>query len=329
MNKRIYSLDSLRIICALLIICIHCPNYPYRDYLLPICRIGVPIFFIISGYFLFSKDENQTASHIKKSIVKISKIYIFSLIIFFVYSIIANINTNDFSSISIGPWKLFTFITQCSSLFFPYDYHLWFLIALLQGLILFYILRKIISNHISIFFIISIILLLLNPFIKNININIFNRIHYIPFFQVIFISFPYLILGYYLHHSYEKIQKIPYKQFILYAALILFTITSIIEGIKTPYQVSYYSTLFLSLTIFNIFNGSTNQTNKIIYYTANLGKKYSLYIYIGHVIIINISLALRNTANPIYIFLITLFCSYILKLSTNYLHKVFNINNPK
>lgn len=322
MNKRIYSLDSLRIICALLIICIHCPIYSYKDYILPICRIGVPIFFIISGYFLYSKDKVQTKIHIKRSIIKISKVYIFSLILFFIYSLINSINTNDFSSISIGPWKLFIFITQCSSLFFPYDYHLWFLIALIQGLILFYTIRKSILKHTSIFFLVSLIFISLNPIIKNLDINILNKIHFIPFSQVLFISFPYLIIGYYLHLNHDKILQTSYKQIILYIALILFIITSILEGIKAPNQSNYYSTLFLSLTVFCIFNSFTNQSNKIIYYTAKLGEKYSLYIYIGHVIIIHISQTLYNTTNPIFIFVISLLCSYSITKANN-LYRIF------
>lgn len=55
-NNRQYNIDILRLICALLVVCIHCTNYSLREYILPITRIAVPIFFIISGYFLYSDN---------------------------------------------------------------------------------------------------------------------------------------------------------------------------------------------------------------------------------------------------------------------------------
>lgn len=58
-NTRNNSLDSLKLICALLVVFIHC-NYPYKSELLPITDVAVPLFFCISGYLIFGVKRNCT-----------------------------------------------------------------------------------------------------------------------------------------------------------------------------------------------------------------------------------------------------------------------------
>lgn len=272
-NNRQYNIDILRLICALLVVCIHCTSYSLRQYILPITRIAVPIFFIISGYFLYSNDNEQTKLKIKRSIKKLTKIYTISLIIFLIYAFMDGLANNDSNAIKLGPWKIFIFITNCSSPFFPYDFHLWFLIALIQGLILFYPLCKSITNNIRTAVIISFIFLLLNPILTNIEINIFNKIYFIPFFKVIFLSLPYLIIGYYLR-SKPHIFNTP----ILYILLCFFIILSMIEG-QYFNRENYHSTLFLSIIVFSIFREMKGNRN-IINLGGEIGQKHSLFIYI-------------------------------------------------
>lgn len=305
MNNRQHNIDFLRLICALLVVCIHCTNYSFREYILPITRIAVPIFFIISGYFLYSDNNEYTKSKIRKSIKKISKIYIISLIVFFIYALIDGYINNNFNALKIGPWKLFVFITNCSSLFFPYDFHLWFLIALIQGLILFYPLSKWISNHMKIVVIISFILIILNPILKNIDINIYNKITYIPFYNVIFMSFPYLFIGYYIKSELCNINN----KF-LYILLCLFTITSIIESVYIKSIENYFSTLFLSITVFYIFKGIKTD-GKVIDFLGKLGEKHSLFIYISHVIVIKLLSLMDCNTNPLIVFIISLLLSCV------------------
>lgn len=305
MNNRQHNIDFLRLICALLVVCIHCTNYSLREYILPITRIAVPIFFIISGYFLYSDNNEHTKSKIGKSIKKISKIYIISLIVFFIYALIDGFINNNFNAIKIGPWKLFVFITNCSSLFFPYDFHLWFLIALIQGLILFYPLSKWISNHMKIAVTISFILIILNPILKNIDINIYNKITYIPFSNVIFMSFPYLFIGYYI-----KSKSCSINNKLLYILLCLFTIISIIEGIYIKGIENYFSTLFLSITVFYIFK-EIKTDRKVIDFLGKLGERHSLFIYISHVIVIKLLSMMDCNANPLIVFIISLLFSCV------------------
>lgn len=305
MINRQHNIDFLRFVCALFVVCIHCSSYSFREYILHITRIAVPIFFIISGYFLYSDNNEYTKSKIRKSIKKISNIYIISLIVFFIYALIDGYINNNFNALKIGPWKLFVFITNCSSLFFPYDFHLWFLIALVQGLILFYALLRWTNNHLDIVVIISIILIILNPIIKNIDINIYNKITYIPFSNVIFTSFPYLFIGYYI-----KSKSCNINNKFLYILLCLFTITSIMESMYIKGIENYFSTLFLSITVFYIFKGIKTD-GKVIEFLGKLGEKHSLFIYISHVIVIKLLSIMDCNTNPLIVFIISLLLSCV------------------
>ena len=55
--QRNHAIDSLKLVCALLVVCIHC-HYPYKRELLPITDVAVPLFFCISGYFLYGAKRN-------------------------------------------------------------------------------------------------------------------------------------------------------------------------------------------------------------------------------------------------------------------------------
>lgn len=50
--QRNYSIDILKALAALLVICIH-TGYPsvIGDYVVALCRIAVPLFLLISGYY--------------------------------------------------------------------------------------------------------------------------------------------------------------------------------------------------------------------------------------------------------------------------------------
>lgn len=318
MTKRQYNIDALRLICAFLVVCIHCTHYSLREYILPITRVAVPIFFIISGYFLYSDNETLTKSRITKSIKKITKIYVISLVVFFIYALINGFITNNFNAVKVGPWKIFMFITNCSSLCFPYDFHLWFLIALIQGLILFHLVLVYIKRYTKISMIISLIFILFNPVLENMNINIMNKITFIPFSKVIFLSFPYLVIGYYIKYNHYKIVSK-----LLWIPLFIFAIFSIFEG-SNHNMGNYFSTPFLSITVFYLFQGIKEINKKnIIEFLGKLGEKHSLFIYISHVIIIKLLNLMNCNTNPFVIFIISLLCSYLFSYIKNIKYELF------
>lgn len=51
--KRLYNIDSLKFLCAFLVVLIHM-HTPYQESIMPLTRCAVPCFFIISGYMYFT-----------------------------------------------------------------------------------------------------------------------------------------------------------------------------------------------------------------------------------------------------------------------------------
>ena len=127
------GIDILRILMAFFVVCQHISNYSLVDFILPQSRIAVPVFFIISGYFLYDKDQAEVRRKIAKSFKHILKIFLWSTLLYMMYGIYDNYPDGNFDFLKVGPWKLFVFIVSCSPLNFPYGFHLWFLIGLLEG----------------------------------------------------------------------------------------------------------------------------------------------------------------------------------------------------
>ena len=60
--KRLYNIDSLKFLCAVLVIFLHVRT-PYQEYILPLTRCAVPCFFMISGYLIFTNDKLKLEGH--------------------------------------------------------------------------------------------------------------------------------------------------------------------------------------------------------------------------------------------------------------------------
>lgn len=64
--RRNYAIDSARLLCSFLVICIHTP-FPgiIGEGITSIVRTAVPFFFIVSGYF-YSYKEEQLLEPVRK-----------------------------------------------------------------------------------------------------------------------------------------------------------------------------------------------------------------------------------------------------------------------
>lgn len=76
MRSQYHSLYLLKAIGVLFVLMIHFSCYKIQ-YFEPLYRCGVPLFYIISGFFLYAKDESVQIQKVKRSIVKIVKLILF------------------------------------------------------------------------------------------------------------------------------------------------------------------------------------------------------------------------------------------------------------
>ncbi len=79
-NKNIASADILKFIMSVLVVATH--TSLFAPYLTPLVRLAVPVFFMLSGYFFFSKVNclglyAQKKAYLKKSVTHNLKLYAF------------------------------------------------------------------------------------------------------------------------------------------------------------------------------------------------------------------------------------------------------------
>lgn len=305
-KSRLKGIDVLRIICAFLVVCIHCNGYLYKDYIMPLARTAVPVFFIISGYFLYNDIMDVVKKRVLSSIKKISVIFILSTILYSIYALIISINTQQYGVFgNIGLWKLFVFIVNSSPLLFPYDFHLWFLIALIEGMCFFYLIENQINNKIWMFVIISLILLHLNPIFNPIKINILNKFLSVPFRPVLFQSLPCLIIGYVIARYKLRLNK--KCHLFLFCLLMIFSWYEYNSSVENEIM---YSTPLFSIVIFLFFKDLSSKYNNspIIHIMAKMGQDASLHVYIVHVIVIR---CFDMEHYPLLVFTISIALSYL------------------
>lgn len=141
-KSRLLGLDALRLLAAFLVICQHIQTYYGDAFVRPISRIAVFLFFLISGYFLYDERAELIRFKCLKSVKKTCRIYLWAILIYGIEALYEAIKSGSFDVFHIGPWKLYVFFASCSSPFFPYGYHLWFLIALIEALFIIAVISK-------------------------------------------------------------------------------------------------------------------------------------------------------------------------------------------
>jgi len=251
MTKKL-NLDITRFIAALLIVAIH--TYPLNsingtlDYMITrvLARIAVPLFLMITGYFVLpkaAKEKEVLVTYTKKII----KIYLICILLYLPF----NFYMKDFKNITI-----FTFITNilCKGTF----YHLWYFPALILGVWITYFMIKKLDTKKQIILIIVLYLIGLGG---DSYYGLFSKINIIKqFYQGIFSIFTYtrngifyvpifLYIGYFLHKSKSKltIKKVS-------IATILSLIIMEIEGyILYHYQILHHTSMYIFLIPTSIF----------------------------------------------------------------------------
>ena len=121
----ISSLYIVKCICAFLVVTCHTPMGQVKEIISPIAMAAVPIFFLISGYFLYSPDERKSYERAKKSLKKIVPIFLLVQLFYWAWLLPNHGNL-------LNSWRGLADIFLTGSLF---SGHLWYLTAMLHGLL--------------------------------------------------------------------------------------------------------------------------------------------------------------------------------------------------
>jgi len=270
--NRLQNIDFLKVALSLFVVAAHVfPTHEVegkKSYVFfaiqGIARITVPIFLIITGYFIANKIDNL--NYIKKTAKRI-------LIIFLVWQIIYfNIEYNFFKSGHI------TFKRFIVDSIFGYA-HLWYLIAVVEALFLLYLIRKFKDSQKFILALILIYcgytlqLLYESNFITN---TTFRELYsYMGSSRnFLFYALPYLLVGSTHNFWGNFVTKTNYLSYIFIALIILESLYYMTTNLSI-FNIFIFS-FPCSIFIFNSFLKSKKQIN------INFPSTLSLGIYLIH-----------------------------------------------
>lgn len=274
-NERKSGFDILKAICSFLIVIIHAPLTDSLAFLMPLTRIAVPVFFMISGYFYLSVCERKKENN---QIRKILKYVIISNLLYFAVSIAMNVYQGNNIRFSFNLFRIFVLNDS------PFGVHLWYLSALLYTLVIVAFFNKI--KALMILYIAVPFLLVGDLIMGKYSLLVFGReFPVVCVKNFLFVGLPWFTTGILIFKYKEKISNVP--KFIKIILLALFLVLTLIENqLLLKFKLSaerqhFISTIFSSVLIFVLF-ADFSDNKRIFKMSADVGKFYSTLIYILH-----------------------------------------------
>lgn len=299
--KRNSLIDFVKIGLALLVVCLHFPTFIPSQIIMPIARIGVPMFFIFSGYFVGLPKSGTDEIRAKKNIKSSFKYMLFGLVVFaasaLIYLIYSKgggeltskalediVNIYNLGLEKLGVFWYIILPFAAIVIFFVFNLPdalgLWYVIALFTVAVIHYIFIKLkkekLYPYISV--VLLIIALMLGQYSTYFGLS--NLPSYITR-NAVFTGFPMFALGFWFAKKQITLQT-NLKKYIVLAIGIIFLLLQVAESyLIDPLFISngrlYASTLFACVFIF-LFTISTVVTVNLKY----LDPKLVFYIYIFH-----------------------------------------------
>lgn len=314
-SNRIYSVDFMRAICAFFVVCIHGLGMN-RELFIPITRIAVPFFFIVSGYFIVGNKENSGKEVKQRN--KLFKYFILFSLLYIVWDLIRYGTIFDLPgttrSSSVLEYIVKFVVFNCAF----YGEHLWFIIANVYVLVIYQIMKKInmIDNNKLNIIIIS-LLFVINLIFGSYSGLFFNKgISGLLTRNFLLTGLPFFLIGVYFKKNEENIKA---NTFIMILGII-FSILSILEYHFIKEYLYSYSTEICITTIIGcilIFSYCISNKQKFRNYIAYIGSEYSLTIYVIHPIVLHfvkrISILNDDLFMMLIVYILSLFIGIIVK----------------
>lgn len=310
-TERNHSIDCFRIIACFLVVCIHLPfKGAMGDIFIAFGKTAVPFFLVVCGYLIYREDTSEILARLKKQIKRIFILTILSNILFvvvaYINSCIAGTNQNFLERyFTLKNFKNFLLYNLS-----PFAEHLWYLGSLLYALIILFLLVKF-KLHKYIMYLAPVLL----------GIYIFlswkGNAEYYVYRNAILVTLPYLMMGF-LVRRYEK-KLLNVKGYVYIILVVILSITNVLEySIYKTISVPFFSAELLVYVIVILLLKYPNIGKGTIMERA--GNKYSLFIYIAHMIPVFYIYSILNSANglirnfgPIIVFALTFAAAAVLK----------------
>ena len=283
---RIQSFDTFKAIAALMIVSMHC-RFQGDDVWNALCRIAVPYFFMVSGYFVYHQENDNILKRCEKNIKKLVVMNIALMIALSIYYIWTK--GGDAKAIR-SLWRLLT--TKEFLLYnLKFQPHLWFIRALIYLYIALWIWKKIFKDKLDLLLgSICWIMLIGNLVISKYSF-LFSEITISPdqfeipnkFLGTAIVAF---FMGYYIKKHQSTIMAIAEQKKVVLALLLASCVIFGIEYITlNTYFVDLPKCNYIStyMICFMVFLTAVAFPELKMGFLNIIGNKYSLWVYILHI----------------------------------------------
>jgi len=261
-------------------------------------RFGIPVFFMVSGYFTYKNNKVDYTKVLAKKIIHIVKLIVVATLVYIIWQWVVDplIKTgyvpNVFNSMerSVGGLNVFNILVLNIN---PFSGILWFLNALLYCYLIWLIIAKVKNKHVI--YILAIVILFIGIFTRafiQYNHTIPEEININYFRNWFFMGLPFFTIGYFIHDYQERIVKIAKPKYMVVAAIIGM-VMSFAERLVVPLEV-FVGTVIVSVALF-IFSVEKPDLIKIPIINR-VGERFCFFIYIAHIIVRDIVLVIFDRA---------------------------------
>lgn len=285
-SRRYDGLDVVKLVASLLIVFGHYP-FPGRinTVIRAFCMVVVPFFFMIGGFFynnIFLKGgAKKQIMHIVKLIIYSNVLYILWKWLFWKYSLV------DLLKQAVTPKALVELFVFNKS---PFIYHVWYLFALLYVLLIYYLFYKNKIENILIFFT-PIALIAGLPLGTYAPICFGETIYHLYTRNFFFMGIPFTTMGIVLYrikckHPGKSKVAIPVLFYLSIAFLVCECLLLDCNNLLGDGQY-YIGSILLTPIAVAYFADWKCSDSKVLMGMAKLGRKYSVVIYIIHVVVLD------------------------------------------
>lgn len=277
-------MDSFKAIAAFMVVYLHYSvGTGTETFFSDLCRIAIPFFFMVSGFFLYEEKEERVIEKCRKNIKKM-------LILTVVGNGLQLCRNMPFVLIR-GEFELLSGLLDAKFLLFNFEYasYMWFVRALLYLYLLVWILQRLLGKRMEYLTgMASVLFLILNlifcKYSAVLGMDITGEPYVIPS-KLLGTAFPNFFAGYFIRKLYESGRIVKAKQY-LYggittaAVILLYIEVSVLDyfGKNVP-TCDYLATYVIVVSLFLWLLAKPDFSPWGI---CRIGYKYSMWIYILH-----------------------------------------------